>query len=53
MKTSLAPRSMAVLLCRGGAWSYSADRCRSTSRAHPDAGARESFIGFRRVRVPR
>lgn len=38
-------------VCRGGGWSYSADRCKSTSRAHPAPDDRHSFVGFRLVRV--
>lgn len=40
-------------VCRGGGWSYSADRCKSASRAHPAPGDRHPFVGFRLVRVPK
>jgi formylglycine-generating enzyme required for sulfatase activity len=45
------PSSGSTRACRGGCWSYSADRCKSTSRAHPKPDARYDIIGFRLVRT--
>jgi formylglycine-generating enzyme required for sulfatase activity len=47
------PGTGSMRVCRGGCWSYSADRCKSTSRAHPTPDARYDIIGFRLVRTPK
>jgi formylglycine-generating enzyme required for sulfatase activity len=47
------PSTGARRVTRGGCYSYSADRAKSSSRAHPAPDARYDIIGFRMVRTPK